>query len=49
MDEDSAFMPSLMNYLFNKCDVKFKTVAFHNQQSLQPEHCIKSLSTILTG
>ena len=27
MDQDSAFMSSLMNYLFKKLDIKIKTVA----------------------
>ena len=27
MDQDSAFMSSLMNYLFNKFNIKIKTVA----------------------
>ena len=27
MDQDSAFMSSLMNYLFNKFSIKIKTVA----------------------
>ena len=27
MDQDSAFMSSLMNYLFRKHDIKIKTVA----------------------
>ena len=48
MDQDSAFMSSLMNYLFNKFNIKIKTVASYNHQSLQAEHGIKSLSTILT-
>ena len=48
MDQDSAFMSSLMNYLFNKFDIKIKTVPPFNHQSLQAEHGIKSLSTILT-
>ena len=48
MDQDSAFMSSLMSYLFNKLDVKVKTVMPCNHQSLQAEHRIKSLSTILT-
>ena len=48
MDQDSAFMLSLMNYLFNKFDIKIKTVAPYNHQSLQAEHRIKSLSMILT-
>ena len=41
-------MSLLMNYLFNKLDIKIKTVASYNHQSLQAEHGIKSLSTILT-
>ena len=48
MDQDSEFMSSLMNYLFNKFNIKIKTVAPYNHQSLQAEHGIKSLSTILT-
>ena len=47
MDQDSAFMSSLMNYLFKKLDIKIKTVTQYNHQSLQAEHGIKSLSTIL--
>ena len=48
MDQDRAFMPSSMSYLFNKFNIKVKTVAPFNHQSLQAEHGIKSLSTILT-
>ena len=48
MDNDSAFMLSLMNYLFKKLDIKIKTVAPYNHQSLQAEHSIKSLSAIVT-
>ena len=48
MDQDSAFM-SLMNYLFRKLNIKIKTVAPYNHQSLQAEHSIKSLSRILTN
>ena len=48
MDQDNTFMSSLMNYLFRKFGVKVKTVALYNHQSLQAEHGIKSLSTILT-
>ena len=44
MDQDSAFMSSLMTYLFHKFDIKIKTVAPYNHQSLQAEHRIKSLS-----
>ena len=48
MDQDSAFMSTLMNYLFRKFGIKVKTVALCNHQSLQAEHEIKSLSSILT-
>ena len=48
MDQDSAFMSILMNYLFKKLNIKIKTVAPYNHQSLQAEHGIKSLSMILT-
>ena len=48
MDQDSTFISSLMTYLLNKFNVKIKTVAPYNHQSLQAEHGIKSLSTILT-
>ena len=49
MDQDSAFMSSLMNYLFKKLDIKIRTVAApYNHQLLQTEHGMKSLSTILT-
>ena len=47
MDQDSAFMSSLKIYMFNKLNIKIKTVATYNQQSLQAEHGIKSLSMIL--
>ena len=46
MDQDSAFMSSLMTYLFHKFNIKIKTVAPHNHQSLKAEHGIKSLSPI---
>ena len=48
MDEDSAFMTSLMTYLLHKFDIKIKTVAPYNHHFLQAEHGIKSLSCILT-
>ena len=48
MDQDSVFMSSLMNYLFSKFNIMIKTVAPYNHQSLQAEHGIKSISTILT-
>ena len=48
MDLDSAFMSSLMSYLFRKLGIKIKTVAPYNYQSLQAGHGIKSLPNILT-
>ena len=48
MDQDSAFMSSLMTYLFHRLDIKIKTIAPYNHQSLQVEHRIKSLTCILT-
>ena len=48
MDLDSAFMSSLMSYLFKRLGIKMKTVAPYNHQSLQTKHGIKSLSNILT-
>ena len=47
MDQDSAFKSSFITYLFHKFDVKIKTVAPYNHQSLQAKHGIKSLSHIL--
>ena len=47
MDQDSAFMSMLMNYLFKRLNIKIKAVALYNHQSLPAEHAIKSLSTIL--
>ena len=48
MDQDSAFMSRLMNYLYKKLNIKIKTVAQYNHQSLQSDCGIKSLSMILT-
>ena len=48
MDQDSALMSSLMTYFFHKFDIKIKTVAPYNNQSLQAEPGIKSLCHILT-
>ena len=48
MDKDSAFMSPLMNNLCKKFDIKIKTVTPFNHQSLQAEHGIKSLYTILS-
>ena len=38
-----------MTYLFHKFDIKIKTVAPYNHQSLQPEHGIKSLQIMEVG
>ena len=48
MDQDTAFMLTLMNYLFKRFDIKIKIVAPYNHQSLQAEHSKKLLSNILT-
>ena len=48
MDQDSTFMSSLMMYLLIKFNIKIRIVALYNHQSLQAEHGIKSLSTLLT-
>ena len=48
MDQDSVVMSSLMTPLLNKFNIKIRTVAPYNHQSLQAEHALKSLSTILT-
>ena len=48
MDQDSAFMASLMSYLFHRLNIKIKTIALYNHQSLQAGHGIKSLTCILT-
>ena len=48
MDQDSAFMSTIMNHLFRRLNKKIKTVVPFNHKSLQAEHGIKLLSTILT-
>ena len=48
MDQDSAFMSSLITYLLDKSNIKVKTVAPYNHPSLQAEQGIKMLSNILT-
>ena len=47
MDQDSTFMSTIMTYLFKRLNIKVKTVAPFNHQSLQAEHGMKSLSSIL--
>ena len=48
MDQDSAFMSSLMTYLLDRFNTKIKTVASYNHQSFQAEHGIKLHSNILS-
>ena len=48
MDQDSAFMSSLMSYMFKKLGIIIKTVGPYNHKSLQAEHGIKALSSILS-
>ena len=48
MDLDSAFISSITNYLFKRLGIRIKTVVPYNHQSLQAEHCSKSLSNVLT-
>ena len=48
VDQDSAFISSLMTYLFHRLNIKIKMIAPYNHQSLQVEHGIKSLTHILT-
>ena len=48
MDQDSAFMSSLMTYLIQRLDIMIKTIAPFNHQSFQAKHGIKSLTHILT-
>ena len=45
MDQDSAFMSSLMTYLLTKFNTNIRRVTPYSHQA---EHSIKSLSTILT-
>ena len=48
MDQDSTFMSLPKTYLLDKFNIKIKTVAPYNHQSLQAEYGIKLLSHILT-
>ena len=48
MDLESAFMLSLMSYLFKKLEITIKMVGPYNHKSLQAEHGIKSLFNILS-
>ena len=48
MDQDSAFMSLLMAYVFYKFNIKIKMVGPYNHHSLQAEHGIRSITSILT-
>ena len=48
MDQDSAFMSSIVTYLFQRLDIEIKNIAPFNHQPLQVEHGIKFLACILT-
>ena len=48
MDQDSAFMSSLMSCLFKKLGISIKRVGPYNHQSFQAEQGIKSLSNIVS-
>ena len=45
-DQDSAFMSSLMSYLFKTLKITIKIIGPYNHKSLQAEHGIKSLSNV---
>ena len=47
MDQDHAFMSTLINYLFKKLGIYIMIVVPYNHQSLHAEHEIKSSATIL--
>ena len=42
MGRDSAFMSTLIDYLFKRSDITIKTVVPYNHQSLQMEHGINT-------
>ena len=44
MDQDSAFMSSLMNYLFKKLDIKIKTVS-STHKDMGHRHLAKTMET----
>ena len=48
MDQDSAFMSSLMSYLFKKLEITMRMIGPYNHKSLQAECGIKPLSNILS-
>ena len=48
MDQDSAFMSSLITYLMKKFNIKIRPVSRYNHQYIEAEQGIKSLSNIQT-
>ena len=48
INQDSAFMSTVINYLFMKMGTKIKIVRSYNHQCLQTEHGIRSSVTLLT-
>ena len=48
MDQDSAFMSSLMTFLFKTLKITIKAIGPYNHNLLQDEHGIKSFSNILS-
>ena len=48
LDQDSAFMSSLMSNLFQRLGITIKTVGPYNLKSLQAEHGINSSSSTLS-
>ena len=47
VEQDSAFMSTLINYVFMKLGINIQTVTPYNYQSLDVEHGIKSLASML--
>ena len=47
IDQESAFMSSLVSYLFHRLNIKIKMLGQYNHQPLQAKHRIKSLTHIL--
>ena len=47
LDQESAFMSSQINYWFTRLIIRIKTVASYKNQSLQAQHGIKYLSTMV--
>jgi hypothetical protein len=46
-DQDSTFMASVTQFLYEQCDIKVKVVGTTNHKALKAEHGIKSVSHLL--